>query len=367
MKNSYNYMAFYTKLTVLALTLVLSSCSFRARSEYSAQTTKDLLEISAWSETADASQASSLFSLLKSEQLQNLVEKAVTANPGLEQTRLSLRILLAELRQTKANRIPLASASLTGADEKEGDESYSGSITVSWALDIWGKLGDEVESAKMDVAWQASLVQAARDTLAAEVMKEWLQLIAANHAVQIQENRLDTLVRNETFILERYRNGLGELEDLDSARSSTASARATLEEYKEDVSRLLRTLQTLLGQTSRLSLDIPDKYPVVLTPLRELPTQTLSRRPDLKAAYYAIVAADLNTSVAYKELLPSINLSATLENISESPSSLLLSDPIWSLLGQLTAPLSRRETQSRGRSSRTTGCKKLPGIQGNPA
>lgn len=70
-----------------------------------------------------------------------------------------------------------------------------------------------------------------------------------------------------------------------------------------------------------------------------MPEQTLGRRPDLQAAYYAIRSADLNASVAYKELLPEINLLAVLEDVGDSPSSLLLANPLWSLLGDLTAPL----------------------------
>ena len=80
-------------------------------------------------------------------------------------------------------------------------------------------------------------------------------------------------------------------------------------------------------------------YPQVVTPLADLPDQTLQRRPDLQAAYFAIEAADLRTSVAYKDLLPSISLEAAFEDLSDSPQSLLLTDPVWALLGQLSAPL----------------------------
>ncbi|MGD9224000.1 MAG: TolC family protein, partial [Desulfobacteraceae bacterium] len=63
------------------------------------------------------------------------------------------------------------------------------------------------------------------------------------------------------------------------------------------------------------------------------------RRPDLKAAYLAIEAATLRARVAYKELLPLINLQAALEDVASSPAQALLTDPVWSLLARLTAPL----------------------------
>jgi outer membrane protein TolC len=43
--------------------------------------------------------------------------------------------------------------------------------------------------------------------------------------------------------------------------------------------------------------------------------------------------------VAYKALLPSINLSAALSDSATTPSQALFTNPVWTLLGQMTAPL----------------------------
>ncbi|MDO6804998.1 TolC family protein, partial [Wenyingzhuangia sp. 1_MG-2023] len=107
-----------------------------------------------------------------------------------------------------------------------------------------------------------------------------------------------------------------------------------------------RSLRTLLGRVTDTAEDdaevpIPADYPAVLLPLVELPEQTLARRPDLQAAWQALQAADLRTQVAYKDMLPSLSISAALSDTATSPSSSLLTDPVWSLLGQLTAPLFR--------------------------
>ncbi len=98
-------------------------------------------------------------------------------------------------------------------------------------------------------------------------------------------------------------------------------------------------LKTLLGRIGTESLEVKSLYPEVLTPLADLPEQTLQRRPDLQAAYFAIESDNLKTSVAYKDLLPTVSLEAALKDIGDSLESLLLTDPVWALLGQLTAPL----------------------------
>ncbi|HEC73693.1 MAG TPA: TolC family protein, partial [Methylophaga aminisulfidivorans] len=67
--------------------------------------------------------------------------------------------------------------------------------------------------------------------------------------------------------------------------------------------------------------------------------QTLARRPDLQAAYLAIEANQYRTEVAYKQLLPSLDITAALQDAASSPNSALMVSPLWSLLGQLTAPI----------------------------
>ena len=43
--------------------------------------------------------------------------------------------------------------------------------------------------------------------------------------------------------------------------------------------------------------------------------------------------------MSYKALLPSITLSASLSDLAKTPSQALLTSPVWSLLGNLSAPL----------------------------
>lgn len=332
--------AHYHFLLAGALVLSLTGCAMTGgQLDYPDQTRALAEQVPYWSTAVDGEPVTALTDLIQSGALDQVVRQAIDANPGLQQTLLTLRIREAELRQTGAGRVPDVEAGFSASDSEDSDDGYTGSVSVSWEADLWQKIADRTAAAGKDVAQQAALYRSARDTLAADVMSSWLELIAQQHAIAIQQERLKTLESNETLILGRYRNGLGTLEDLDSARSSTASARATLENYRETQAQQERALNTLLGEVPATGSDVPGDYPAVLTPLADLPAQTLQRRPDLIAAYHAIEAADYRTSAAYKDLLPSIRLEAMLEDVADSPSRALLTDPAWSLLGQLTAPL----------------------------
>ncbi|MFK4752269.1 TolC family protein [Oceanobacter antarcticus] len=294
----------------------------------------------------EAVESNSLLALLPDEQLTQLVKQSLAANPGLQQTWLTLQILRSEQRGVEAGQLPQADLGFAASRGENTGNSFSTELSVSWELDLWAKLANSSAAAAADVAEQLALYQSARDTQVAEVMSSWLQLIQLNNAIEWQALRLAALGKNEQAILQRYRRGVGDLDDLDSARSALASAESTQADNRYQLAAAKRSLRTLLGQVTDTTAEsagvvIPDDYPAVLMPLVDLPEQTLARRPDLQAAWQALEAADLRTRVAYKDMLPSLSISAALSDSGRSPAASLLTDPVWSLLGQLTAPLFR--------------------------
>lgn len=332
----------FTRVLYCVLLLVLGGCASHSDSDYLARANEEARQVNAWqADNNQTSQNLTLEALINDSALSALIQEAFSANPGLQQTLLTLQIRQAEQHQTRAARLPDVDGGFNASREEEAKRQYSGSATINWEVDLWRKLADSDSAALADVAQQRALYQAARDTLAAQVMKDWLGLIAGQHRIDIEQRRLATLDKTEQFILQHYRNGLGSLEDLDSARSSAASTRATLAAYRESQAALRRSLQTTLGRSRSELLTVPDHYPSVIKPLAELPEQSLQRRPDLQAAYLALESSQLRIRVAYKALLPSINLQAALQDVADSPGAALLSDPVWSLLAQLTAPLYR--------------------------
>nr|WP_319393482.1 efflux transporter outer membrane subunit [uncultured Desulfobacter sp.] len=325
------------QLVLLSL-FTLSACVSGSNTDYGAKVVQEQGRIAQWSNLDGAQPITILGDLIQSDELDRLVEKGLGTNPGLAQTLLTLKIRQAEYRKAQGARLPGVSAGYSASREEDQDEVYTGTATVSWELDLWRKLADSANAASKDVQEQQMLCQSARDTLAAQIMTGWLELTSAKKNIAIEQRRIDVLEKTQKYTEQRYRSGLGTLEDLDTAGTATASARATLEEYQETLDRQQRALATLLGDPNA-DICVSEDYTDVILPLADLPEQTLQRRPDLKAAFWAIESADLNADVAYKDLLPSISLGASLEDIASTPGSALLTSPVWSLLGQLTAPL----------------------------
>ncbi|PTP44864.1 TolC family protein [Vibrio splendidus] len=289
-----------------------------------------------------------LTDLVNAPDLDLYIERALQNSPSLQQSITALKIAYAQQGVTSGDRLPTVDASFSGqADEgtngSSTTETYTTDVTVGWELDLWQKLADTNSAALKDIATSQANLQGAQDLLVASVMRGWLDISLKQQLVDIETQRLVILENNEELVLERYRTGLGSLEELDNAKTSSASTQATLADYQEQLAQSRRALVLLTGQWSGESNEATlaelGSFPSIINPLDNMPTQDLAGRPDLQAAFFNIEAETLRADAAYKAMLPSISLSASLTDMAESPSEALLTGPLWSALGQVSAPL----------------------------
>lgn len=325
----------------LIVTLGLFGCAGGPDQDYSSQALQSVTKVTKWgNQSAGAEKITQLNELMNIPELDQLIDAAMASNPGLQQTLLALQVAYAERGIIASERMPGLNAALSASDDEDGGDTLSSSLTVSWELDLWHRLSDSRDAADKDIAASVQDVQASRDALAATIMRSWLQISAQKQLLGIEQRHLTLLEETESLILEKYRAGLGSLEDLDSAKTDSASTRATLAEYQELLAQYQRDLTLTLGQFNRqLSYTIPAAFPQVLLPLASLPEQSIANRPDVKQALYTLQAEGLRTSAAYKARLPSLSLEAALAGSSTSFTDALITNPIWSLLGQVSAPL----------------------------
>ncbi|WP_020410201.1 TolC family protein [Hahella ganghwensis] len=339
-------------LVIVLGCLVLTGCVGMATNERSQLATEANASVTEWEyEQTTASYVTQLNEMISIPELDALLSKALENNPGLRQTALALDIAQRQYDLTSGSRQPSLTASLSDTRQDKPEDVFSAGLSVSWELDLWHKLSDQTQAAAMDVVATKAIYQAAEDSLAASLMRNWLQISLYKQLVTIETDRLKTLERNQQLVTQRYRSGLGDLEELDNARTSSASTRATIAEYQELLAQSIRNLKQQVGLLSSndnesltdmidaLATSTTNDFPEVLLPLSAIPEQDLARRPDLQEAYANIQAAQYRSKVAYKELLPSINLSASLTNSGSSINDVLTGSPAWTLLGQVTAPL----------------------------
>jgi NodT family efflux transporter outer membrane factor (OMF) lipoprotein len=320
----------------------LSACASHDKASLSESASVMTGEAVIWqAQSESASTATALTDLVLVEGLQGYIDEALENNASLQQTLITLRKAQVAIKSADSADNLNLDASFSGSKIEGSNESYTAGLTVSWELDLWQKISDSVDAASFDAASARSAYQSSRDALVASIIRSYLDIITQQQLLAIEQERLRVYENSESIILKRYRTGLGSLDDLDNAKTSSATTRASIALYENTISAAKRTLAVLLGRQDQTLSDFPSvtEFPDVLEPLLALPEQDLARRPDLQAAYYGIKASEANVKVAYKALLPSINLSAGLTDTGTTPSQSLFTNPLWNLLGQVTAPL----------------------------
>lgn len=335
-------MNFQTPLLACAVALALSGCASMDSPDYSGQAERHTGENIVWADVSEqARTVTSLKAMLPQPVVAELIEQALTNNPGLQQTLVILQQSQVQQNLAAARRRPQVSASVSANKQQDSNTAYTGALNVSWELDIWQRIGDQIDAASWNTQSARADYIAARDTLAANVMRAYLQIITQQQLLNIEQQRLAVLENNEAVILARYKSGLGSLDDLDSARTSTARTRADIASAQAELKLASRALAVLTGQPqATLTVTVNQQsLPDVVMPLPTFAQQDLSRRPDVQAAFATIKATEAQVSVAQKALYPSLDISGALTDSDTRLSQALLTDPVWSVLGQITAPL----------------------------
>lgn len=362
------------KLTVNSITLciLLSACTStddRALSESASSSTGNNVVWQSQARQQESTQTlllnsdtrlTDVIDIRELPHLAGFIDEALSSNASLQQSLITLRKAQVAIDSAKADRNLNVDASFSASKSEttnssastssntnsstsssSSSPSYSASMNVSWELDLWQKISDGISAANLDAASARASYQSARDSLVANVVRSYIDVLTQQQLLNIEQSRLTVLENNEAVILKRYSTGLGSLDDLDTARTSSANTRATIAQYENALLTAKRTLAVLLGRQNQSlnELNTQVNFPDVLLPLTTLPKQDLARRPDLQAAFYALKATEFEVDVAYKALLPSISLSASLSDNASTPSQALFTNPLWSLLGQMTAPL----------------------------
>lgn len=282
-----------------------------------------------------------LLQLINDPQLEKLVEQTLLNNYDLQRTAIRVREQQLIAHQIYANRSPIIDLNLTSQREKNPQiyNQHQLSLNLSWEIDVWGRLADANTAAAKRTQIAELDYQAAQDSLVARVVQQWIDISVREQILMTENTWLASLKATEATITERYIDGLGNIADLDAAHATTERILARIVARQQTQHTAYQHLAMLQGSTDTTALPDANTQLNIAAPPSILPADLIAHRPDLKAAYHAITAADSEAAAAYKQLLPSFNLSSSLSQTRPHISDLLSGSTAWSLLTRLSAPV----------------------------
>lgn len=188
---------------------------------------------------------------------------------------------------------------------------YRAALNLKWEVDLWGRVRQSVNAARADLAAAEADVAAARLSLQTELARNYFQLRYIDAESNLLKQSLGLRLDNLKLVDAQVEGG--ETTDLDKARAETEveSVRAQILQLQRARAEFFNALAVLVGETpAAFSLEKNEVRKVPNIPAG-VPSELLTRRPDIYAAEQRIRAAAARVGVVKASYFPRITLGAT--------------------------------------------------------
>lgn len=254
--------------------------------------------------------------------LNELVLRALAANPNLSVAKARLQQSRAALNLEKANAMPSADASALYANARLPPLTSSGSATrtnlyslgfdASWEVDIFGGRRRSIQAAGATAeAAEASLADI-QVSLAAEVANAYISLRDRQQRLALGDNSVTMQEQMIALAQQRYERGTASNLDVIRLQNQLDATRADQVPLRVEVDSYLNQLATLMGEEpgaldQKLAATAPVPLPPADVPVGD-PAALLRHRPDIRAAERTLAADTAKIGQAEAARYPSMKL-----------------------------------------------------------
>jgi len=283
--------------------------------------------------------------------LEKLIRTALVQNYDLRVA--AARILQAQSQVTIA-RSPIFPAvdgsvtgpynAYTGSERPSPDSTFQpqAGFGVAWELDFWGKFRRSTEAAQAQLLASEDGRYAVMATLVTDIAQAYLTLRALDLTLEISNRTVTSRTKSLDLVQARLDGGVAGILDVRQAETLLYTATKSIPETQRLIEQQENFINILLGQNpGPIARGRPlDQQIAAPTLPPGLPTELLTRRPDIRAAEQQLVAANAEIGVAKSLLYPQVTLSgfagagsSTISGASFGPYG------VFSALPAITLPL----------------------------
>jgi outer membrane protein, multidrug efflux system len=223
------------------------------------------------------------------------------------------RVLQADARVRQAGAALLPAIDLGGAAGREfssRSDSFGLSLGASYELDFWGRNSNALAAA---IA-AGSATRADRETVAltatTSVANTYFQLLSFRERLSIARLNLENALGVLMVTQARVRDGIATPLELAQQRAAIAAQQAAIPQFEQQELQTRAALAVLLGRPPEgFDVTAQDVEAFALPAVAPgLPSQLLTRRPDVALAEANLEAAHADVAVARAAMFPSITL-----------------------------------------------------------
>ncbi len=311
----------------VGLTLLLGACSLAPPLKTPVVPTADAYkEMGPWTraEPADRLPRDSWWTLYDSTELDELQKRVIDGNPTLAAALANYAQARALADQARAGLFPTLGLSAGVARNRDSlnrplrlstapayYDSNSLGGSVSYELDLWGQIRNEVAAGAANAAASAADLENARLSLIAQLVDDYIQLRSLDRDSSILDETVQAYTRALGLTQQRHDAGIAPGLDVSQAQTQLDAARSQAAQTLAQRALMEHAIAALLGvsaSTFSIKPQIVDlKLPRIPT---GLPSTLVQRRPDIAGAQRRMMAANANIGVARAAYFPSLTLGA---------------------------------------------------------
>jgi len=257
--------------------------------------------------------------------LQGIIYTTLQNNRDLKVA--ALRIQESELRMgiVRSNLYPAIDYSAGGSAEVNTDgtsANFNPAVSLSYEIDLWGKFKRLNEAALQEYLASEEAYRAITIGMISSVASNYLLLRDIDNRISISESMAETWRSNLEIVESKYKAGLVSGVNVNQAEIQVYEALASIRFNERLRSQTENSLSILMGLppqsiprgTALEDQVFPPEFPV------GIPSELLSRRPDIQRAERSLRAQSERIGVAEALRYPSLTLSADLgAQIATSP------------------------------------------------
>lgn len=310
-----------------ALILLLSACSLAPPLKIPVVPAGDAYkEIGPWTQAqpADRLPRDSWWALYGNAELDGLEKRLIGGNPTLAAALANYAQARALADQARAGLFPTLGLNGSAARNRESinaplrgptTPTYFNTNTlggsVSYELDLWGQIRNEVAAGEANAAASAADLENARLSLIAQLVDDYIQLRSLDRDSAIFDDTVQNFTRALELTVQRHDAGIAPGLDVAQAQTQLNAARSQAAQTLAQRALMEHAIAALLGVSASTFSLKPEIVAIELpqTP-SGVPSTLLERRPDIAGAQRRMIAANANIGVARAAYFPSLTLGA---------------------------------------------------------
>ena len=289
--------------------------------------------------------------------LEQLTAQVDVSNQNLKAQEAAYRQAVALVRQTQSSLYPTigytgsvnqnsssgsrSTAGLQTAAVGNSVGQYASGGTLTWEIDVWGRIRRSIESNSAAAQASAADLAAARLSAQSSLVTNYFSLRVSDQRRRLLEESVAAYGRSMQIVQNQVNAGVASRVDLTQAQTLYEQTRAQL--IAEGVSRAQyeHAIAALIGKTpAEISVATAPLPPEVPTIDGGVPSALLERRPDIAAAERQMASANAQIGVAQAAYYPDITLNASINFVSTLISTLFqINSAVWSVGPQLAGTL----------------------------